>query len=178
MSLIEVFLILPSHLTLGKIWSRWPLYIIQQSVSRRLSAFRDDVVMPLIGKAIQYRRTTISASAVFFMLAMSLVAFKVVRFEFLPSIESTRISANLAFPVGTPFKITQAAAENLVTAAERVNETATGRPFKSISMTVGGQTSTGGGPFGGGRVTMANHLASIQIRLNPQPLRKLYADEI
>ncbi len=178
MSLIEVFLILPSHLTHGNKWSRWPLDIIQQSVSRRLSAFRDDVVMPLIGKAIQYRRTTISASAVFFILAMSLVAFKVVRFEFLPSIESTRISANLAFPVGTPFKITQAAAENLVTAAERVNETATGRPFKSISMTVGGQTSTGGGPFGGGRVTMANHLASIQIRLNPQPLRKLSAEEL
>ena len=178
MSLIEVFLILPSHLTHGNKWSRWPLDIIQQSVSRRLSAFRDDVVMPLIGKAIQYRKTTISASAVFFILAMSLVAFKVVRFEFLPSIESTRISANLAFPVGTPFEITQAAAENLVTAAERVNETATGRPFKSISMTVGGQTSTGGGPFGGGRVTMANHLASIQIRLNPQPLRKLSAEEL
>ena len=59
MSLIEVFLILPSHLTHGNKWSRWPLDTIQQSVSQRLSSFRDDAVMPLIEKAIHYRKTTI-----------------------------------------------------------------------------------------------------------------------
>jgi len=178
MSLIEAFLILPAHLTHGSSWSRWPLDSIQQAVSRGLAAFREKVVMPQVQNAIRYRKTTISASVLFFALAMSLVAFNVVRFEFLPSIESTRISANLAFPIGTPFEVTQAAAEKLVSAAERVNENAQGKSFKSVSMTVGGQTSTGGGPFGGGRVTMANHLASIQIRLNPEPLRKLSADEL
>ena len=134
--------------------------------------------MPQVGNAIRHRKTTITASIMFFVLAMSLVVFNIVRFEFLPSIESTRISASLAFPIGTPFEVTQAAAEKLVSAAERVNESAEGKSFKSVSMTVGGQTSTGGGPFGGGRVTMANHLASIQIRLNPEPLRKLSADEL
>lgn len=178
MSLIEAFLILPAHLTHGSNWSRWPLDNIQQTVSRGLAAFRANVVMPQVQNAIRYRKTTITASVLFFALAMSLVAFKLVRFEFLPSIESTRISASLAFPIGTPFEVTQAAAEKLVSAAERVNEAAEGNSFKSVSMTVGGQTSTGGGPFGGGRVTMANHLASIQIRLNPEPLRKLSADEL
>ncbi len=178
MSLIEAFLILPAHLTHGSNWSRWPLDNIQQTVSRGLAAFRAKVVMPQVQNAIRYRKTTIAASVLFFALAMSLVAFKIVRFEFLPSIESTRISASLAFPIGTPFEVTQAAAETLVSAAERVNERAQGNSFKSVSMTVGGQTSTGGGPFGGGRVTMANHLASIQIRLNPEPLRKLSADEL
>ena len=178
MSLIEAFLILPAHLTHGSNWSRWPLDGIQQAVSRRLAAFREKVVLPQVQNAIRCRKTTITASVLFFALAMSLVAFKVVRFEFLPSIESTRISANLAFPIGTPFEVTQAAAEKLVSAAERVNENAQGSSFKSVSMTVGGQTSTGGGPFGGGRVTTANHLASIQIRLNPEPLRKLSADEL
>lgn len=178
MSLIEAFLILPAHLTHGSNWSRWPLDNIQQTVSRGLAAFRANVVMPQVQNAIRYRKTTITASVLFFALAMSLVAFKIVRFEFLPSIESTRISASLAFPIGTPFEVTQAAAEKLVSAAERVNERAEGDSFKSVSMTVGGQTSTGGGPFGGGRVTMANHLASIQIRLNPEPLRKLSADEL
>ena len=178
MSLIEAFLILPAHLTHGSNWSRWPLDAIQKKVSIGLATFREKVVMPQVQKAIRYRKTTISASVIFFALAMSLVAFKVVRFEFLPSIESTRISASLAFPIGTPFDVTQAAAEKLVAAAERVNKNAEGNSFKSVSMTVGGQTSTGGGPFGGGRVTMANHLASIQIRLNPEPLRKLSADEL
>ncbi|MBT7879773.1 MAG: efflux RND transporter permease subunit, partial [Gammaproteobacteria bacterium] len=178
MSLIEAFLILPAHLTHGSNWSRWPLDSIQQAVSRGLATFRETVIIPQVQNAIRYRKTTITASVLFFALAMSLVAFKVVRFEFLPSIESTRISANLAFPIGTPFEVTQAAAERLVSAAERVNENAQGNSFKSVSMTVGGQTAIGGGPFGGGRVTMANHLASIQISLNPEPLRKLPADEL
>ena len=178
MSLIEAFLILPAHLTHGSNWSRWPLDSIQQAVSRGLATFRETVIIPQVQNAIRYRKTTITASVLFFALAMSLVAFKVVRFEFLPSIESTRISANLAFPIGTPFEVTQAAAERLVSAAERVNENAQGNSFKSVSMTVGGQTSIGGGPFGGGRVTMGNHLASIQIGLNPEPLRKLSADEL
>ncbi|MDG1231866.1 MAG: efflux RND transporter permease subunit [Pseudomonadales bacterium] len=178
MSLIEAFLILPAHLTHGSNWSRWPLDSIQRAVSRGLATFRETVIIPQVQNAIRYRKTTITASVLFFALAMSLVAFKVVRFEFLPSIESTRISANLAFPIGTPFEVTQAAAERLVSAAERVNENAQGNSFKSVSMTVGGQTSIGGGPFGGGRVTMGNHLASIQIGLNPEPLRKLSADEL
>ena len=178
MSLIEAFLILPSHLTHGGNWSRWPLDQIQSKVSDKLASFRDDKMLPLIERAIKYKKTTILISALFFFSAMGLIASKLVRFEFMPSIESTRISASLAFPVGTPFDVTEAAAERLVSAAEAVNEGLEGVSFKSVSMTVGGQTSTGGGPFGGGRVTMANHLASIQIQLNPEPLRKLPAEEL
>ena len=178
MSLVEAFLILPAHLTHGGNWSRWPLDVIQQNVSTKLANFRDTTVLPLVERAIQYRKTTILISVVFFLSAMALIPLKLIRFEFLPSIESTRISASLAFPIGTPFDVTQAAAEKLVTAAEKVNAESEGSSFQSVSMTVGGQTSTGGGPFGGGRVTMANHLASIQIRLNPEPLRTLPAEEL
>ena len=178
MSLVEAFLILPAHLTHGGNWSRWPLDVIQQNISTKVANFRDTTVLPLVERAIQYRKTTILISIVFFLSAMALIPLKLIRFEFLPSIESTRISASLAFPIGTPFEVTQAAAEKLVTAAEKVNAESEGSSFQSVSMTVGGQTSTGGGPFGGGRVTMANHLASIQIRLNPEPLRTLPAEEL
>ena len=106
MSLVEAFLILPSHLTHGGNWSRWPLDRIQKTVSEKLSAFRDERVIPLVEKAIRNRKTTISISVVFFLLSMSLVALKLVRFEFLPAIESTRMSASLAFPIGTPFEVT------------------------------------------------------------------------
>jgi len=178
MSLLEVFLILPAHLSHGANWSAWPLKQIQQKVSTGLMTFRDERLMPGIARAIHYRKTTIVLSALFFFTAMGLVVFKVVRFEFLPSIESTRMSASLAFPVGTPFEVTLAAAERLVKGAEQVNAETGGSAFRSVSMTVGGQTSTGGGPFGGGRVTVANHLASIQIQLNPEPLRTLSAQAL
>ena len=178
MSLVEAFLILPAHLAHGSRWSAWPLDKIQHFVGDRLMRFRDRTLVPAVKRAVHYRKTTLSLSVVFFLSAMSLVAFQVVRFEFLPSIEATRISATLAFPIGTPFEVTETAAQRLVNGAKRVNEVSNGNAFRSISMTIGGQTSTGGGPFGGGRVTMANHLASIQIQLNPEPIRTQPADEL
>ena len=178
MSLLEVFLILPAHLTHGHHWSAWPLNKIQKTLSKALMAFRDRHLMPAIARSIKYKKTTIFLSALFFFCAMALVAFKLVRFEFLPNIESTRISASLAFPVGTPFEVTLAAAERLVNGARQVNQDSGASAFRSVSMTVGGQTSTGGGPFGGGRVTVANHLASIQIQLNPEPIRTLSAQTL
>ena len=159
MSLIEAFLILPAHLTHGSSWSRWPLDSIQQAVSQGLATFREKVVRPQVQNAIRYRKTTITATILFFALAMSLVAFKVVRFEFLPSIESTRISANLAFPIGTPFEVTQAAAEKLVSAAERVNENAQGSSFKSVSMTVFSSAANNATPRNSIRVPTVNTIA-------------------
>ena len=178
MSLVEAFLILPAHLSHGKNWSAWPLNKIQQFVSTQLTGFRDHQLIPTVRRALQYKKTTLAISAAFFVMAMSLVIFGALRFEFLPNIEATRISASLAFPVGTPFDVTQGAANRLVEGAKRVNQASGGEAFRSISMTVGGQTSTGGGPFGGGRVTVANHLASIQIQLNPEPIRNVPADKL
>jgi len=178
MSLVEAFLILPAHLSHGRDWSAWPLNTIQHFVSTQLAGFRDHQLIPMVRRALHFKKTTLAISAAFFVMAMSLIIFSVVRFEFLPSIEATRISASLAFPVGTPFDVTQAAATRLVEGAKRVNQRSGGQAFRSISMTVGGQTSTGGGPFGGGRVTVANHLASIQIQLNPEPIREVPAAKL
>ena len=178
MSLAEVFLILPAHLSHGRAWSAWPLDKLQTRVAAGLASFRDGPLLRWVERAISNRKTTIVLSAVFFFCAMSLIATQALRFEFLPNIESTRISASVSFPIGTPFEVTERAAERLVAGAERVNAEAGGMEFRAISRTVGGQVSTGGGPFGGGRVTMANHLASIQIQLNPEPLRTLPADEL
>ncbi|MFT6751430.1 MAG: multidrug efflux pump subunit AcrB, partial [Candidatus Azotimanducaceae bacterium] len=50
--------------------------------------------------------------------------------------------------------------------------------FKSISVTIGGQTRTGGGPGGGGGMTVASHLASVQIELGSEPPRTRSAKEL
>ncbi|MEM7100035.1 MAG: efflux RND transporter permease subunit [Pseudomonadota bacterium] len=178
MSLVEVFLILPAHLTHGKNWSAWPLSQIQTWVARWLAHFRDQYVLSGVRWAVSHRKTTILLSVVFFVGAMSLIVLHAVRFEFLPRIEATRMSASLSFPIGTPFDTTQGAANRLVEGAERVNDMYGGTAFRSISMTVGGRISPGGGPQGGGRVTMADHLASIQIQLNPEPLRTVSSEEL
>ncbi|MEM7077394.1 MAG: efflux RND transporter permease subunit [Pseudomonadota bacterium] len=177
-SLVEVFLILPAHLTHGRNWSAWPLTRIQTLTAQGLTRFRDGVALKVVDHAIAHRKSTLALSALFFGAAMSLLVSGALRFEFLPRIEATQISANMAFPIGTPFKISETATNRLVAAAQRVNEEAGGNEFRAISRTVGGQISQGGGPFGGGRVTTANHLSTIQIQLNPEPLRTLSAAEL
>jgi multidrug efflux pump subunit AcrB len=178
MSLLEAFLILPAHLTHGRNWSRWPLDAFQGSVARGINGFRDNWLVPLIAKAVRYRYATLGLAIAFLMLAGSLVATGAVRFIFFPSLESTSMTARLAFPIGTPFQVTQDAAEQIVVAANAVNEDVGGTSFKSVSMTIGGQTSTGGGPGGGGRMSVASHLASVQVQLNSEPLRTLSAAEL
>ena len=56
MSLLEVFLILPAHLTHGHHWSAWPLNKIQKTLSKALMAFRDRHLMPAIARSIKYKK--------------------------------------------------------------------------------------------------------------------------
>ena len=57
-SLIEVFAILPAHLAHGKPWSQGALKTFQDIVARRVEGFRDNRLIPLVEKAVTYRKTT------------------------------------------------------------------------------------------------------------------------
>ena len=88
------------------------------------------------------------------------------------------MSAGLAFPVGTPFETTKSAAEKIVDAAHSVNTDVGETAFKSVIVTIGGQTKSGRGPEGGSRMSLASHIAPIQIELNPEPLRTRSTTEL
>ena len=178
MSLVEAFFILPAHLAHGGSWSRPPLDHLQQKVSKGLEYVRDTIVLPLIGSAIRYRYRTLTISIIFFILSISLVVFGTVRFVFFPSIESDNIQVSIAFPIGTPFEQTEKTAETIVEAAYRLNKKLEGTAFESISVTIGGNTTSGGGPGGGSNVNVAGHLASIIVQLQKEPIRTLSAKEL
>ena len=112
------------------------------------------------------------------MIAGSLVGTGAVRFIFFPALEANSIRATVEFPIGTPFESTQAAAKQMVEAANVVNARLDGVAFESISVTIGGQTRSGGGPGGGSGMTVASHLASIKITLGPEPPRTRSAKEL
>lgn len=178
MSLIEAFLILPSHLANGGKWSRWPLDRIQDAVAGVVERFRNNILAPAVAKAVRHRYLTLLGGIGLLVLAGSLVTSGAVRFIFFPDLESSSIRATVEFPVGTPFNSTKSAADRLVAAANAVNEKLDGVAFESISVTIGGQTRTGGGPGGGGGLTVASHLASVQIELGPEPPRTQSAKEL
>ena len=178
MSLIEVFFILPSHLANGSTWSRWPLDRMQNAVAGRIDRFRTLTLAPAVARAVHHRYLTLLAGIVLLLLAASLVGTGAVRFIFFPALEANSIRATVAFPIGTPFESTQIAANQMVEAANTVNARLDGAAFKSISVTIGGQSSTGGGPGGAGRMTVASHLASVQIELGPEPPRTRSAKDL
>ena len=149
MSLIEVFLILPAHLSHGQAWSRGALKTFQDAVALRVTNFRDRLIVPGIKKAVRHSYLTLLGGIGMLMLAGALVSSGSVRFIFFPELESNSIRATLEFPVGTPFNTTKAAAERIVNAAYVVNENVGGTSFKAVSVTIGGRSRTGGGPGGG-----------------------------
>lgn len=178
MSLIEAFLILPSHLANGNKWSRWPLDQMQNAVAAAVDRFRNNMLAPAVARAVRYRYLTLAFGIGLLVLAGSLVTTGAVRFIFFPALEANSIRATVEFPVGTPFESTKSAADRLVEAANTVNASLDGAAFESISVTIGGKTRTGGGPSGGGGMTIASHLASVQIELGPEPPRTRSAKEL
>ena len=179
MSLVEVFFILPAHLSHGTAWSRWPLDVFQARVSRAVTGFRDNRLVPAIAWAVRWHYVTVCMGLVLLVTAAALLSVpNGVRFLFLPTLESDRLEADLAFPVGTPFEVTEAATQRLVDAAYATDEQAGGTSFRSVSVTAGGQTTGGGGPGAGTRLNIASHLASVQVVLNSEPPRTLSAQEL
>ncbi|MFT7403827.1 efflux RND transporter permease subunit [Zhongshania sp.] len=175
MSLIEAFLILPSHLAHGGKWSRWPLDQMQNAVSVRVDRFRNFILAPAVARAVRHRYLTLVAGIGLLVLAGLLLTTGAVRFIFFPALEANSIRATLEFPIGTPFESTQVAADRIVVAANVVNARLDGNAFESISVTVGGLSRSAGGPGGGNSMTVASHLASVQIELGPEPPRTLSA---
>ena len=178
MSLVEVFFILPAHLSHGKPWSRWPLDALQNRVSQAVMHFRDVKLVPLIARAVQHRYLTVLGGVALLAVAGALLATNQVRFFFFPSLESNELRADLDFPVGTPFEVTRAATERLVAAAYETNEQSGGSSFRSIGVTIGGRTGDVGGPGGGTQMNVASNIASVRVILNNEPLRTLAADEL
>ncbi len=178
MSLIEAFLILPSHLAHGGKWSRWPLDLIQDAVAAKIDQFRTLILAPAVAKAVRYRYFTLLGGIGLLALSGALVSTGAVRFIFFPALESNSIRATVEFPIGTPFESTQIATLRMVEAANVVNARLDGAAFESISVTIGGQARAGGGPGGGSGLTVASHLASVQITLGPEPPRTRSAKEL
>jgi len=177
-SLIEVFLILPAHLAHPGTWSRWPLARLQARVGGLLLRFRDNLVVPAIRAAVRRRYATVLAGIGLIVLAFSLLASGAVRFIFFPSLEADFMRADLDFPIGTPYAVTENAAERLVAAAHAVNEQVGGTSFKFVNVTIGGRVNNAMGPGSSTSSQVASHLASVQVQLNPEPQRTLSAQQL
>ena len=179
MSLVEAFLILPSHLSHAGGWSRWPLDALQNAIGRAVMRFRDEVVTAGVRRAVRHRYLTLLGGLLLIGAAFSLVATGAVRFIFFPALEAEEMSASLEFPVGTPFETTRVAATRIAAAVRAVDEDVGGTSIRTVNVTVGGRIATsGGGPGGPGDSAFGSHMATVEVQLEREPARTLSAREL
>jgi multidrug efflux pump subunit AcrB len=162
-SLIESFLILPGHL-------RHSFHInhhrkngaVRQKLEDGFNTFRDNFFRPLINRAIDHRSTTLIIAICSLALAVSLLIFGQVKFQFFPQPESTVIIASVKFAAGTPPEQVQDFARQL---EQRLEESdAALSPEKSLIKAAVLRTNTA--TFDGGRNYQdGNQYAMLQVEL-------------
>ncbi|MDE0691338.1 MAG: efflux RND transporter permease subunit [Gammaproteobacteria bacterium] len=180
-SLLEAFVILPAHLAYGRPWSRPPLAQVQAGVRRWLDQLRDNVVVRAISAALLRPWLTIAAAVAFLAVAALLVSTSLVRFVLYdPPADVDRLSAHLAFPVGTPFAVTERAVNQVVGAAHATDQAAAGDPFGAIAVIVGGDLAAEVDSIDAGHQDSeyASHLATVVAVLNDEPTRSLSSNEL
>jgi len=102
-SLIESFLILPGHLRHSFHRNHHKKNgEIRQKLENGFLSFRDHYFRPLVIRAIENRLTTFVIAICSLVLAISLVVYGQVKFQFFPQPESTVVIASVKFSAGTP----------------------------------------------------------------------------
>ena len=125
-SLVEAFLILPSHLShlkpqQPKGWSKG-LVTVQRRVADSLIWFSKNVYMPVLKTAIRFRYATATLFVCFFIFAVNLLKLSFVPFAFMPEIEGDIIIVNIEMPEGTPFSRVEQVREQLVRGIDELRE--------------------------------------------------------
>ncbi len=106
-SLLEVFLIMPSHLRAAfghQVQREAPRW--RRRVDAGFDHFRDRIYRPLVAAAIRWRGLTVSAVFVLMLLSVGLLAGGRIAFVFFPTPESQIVFANATFVAGTPRETT------------------------------------------------------------------------
>ncbi|MCK5504922.1 MAG: efflux RND transporter permease subunit, partial [Thermodesulfovibrionia bacterium] len=124
-SLIESLLILPAHLSFGKPMrpSQGAAGFItrtREGFGRRLEGFVAGPYQSFLSLCLKYRYTTVAAAIAILLIAVGTLSGGIIKFRFMPEIDSDLITASLKMPIGTPVDDTAKAQDNIVRKAQEV----------------------------------------------------------
>ena len=173
-SLLEVYFILPSHLSHPGRWSRGVLADMRDRFARVLSNFIDTRIIPFARLALHWRYATLAAFIAIAIFTGGLVKSGIIRFVFFPQIEGDRISITVNMPLGTPFVQTESTMlsieEHIAAVREELDGGSDTSAFESISVSIGEVTGgTGPGAYSAGE--SASHVGQFRIQLVPSDFR-------
>ena len=175
-SLIEAFLILPSHLSHEGRWSREPLRTLQDRVCVRIDRIRDHTVVPAVSWSVRNGSSTLAAGAALVLFSLLLVGSEAVRVIIFDAEVNPpeNVQVDLRLPAGTPFATTLAAAERVADAAYAMQDQLPGESINAVSILAGNVVSS----RTGAEQSNGSHLAGVRVHLNERPLRQASPAEI
>ncbi len=127
-SLVESLLILPAHLSHPMPWGVRVLlspylfvmrFVAKLEMPHRLQRFVQQVYVPLLKKALEWRYFTITLGIATLLFTLGYVAGRI-PFTFLPKVEGDMITAHLKMPVGTPVAETERIADRIGATAQAI----------------------------------------------------------
>ncbi|MFT6083874.1 MAG: multidrug efflux pump subunit AcrB [Dasania sp.] len=175
-SLVEAYLILPSHLMNP---SRYSVGIIKQirlKMDAGLNYIINHYVVPFVSVCIRFRYAAVTAVCGIIFLAISAVSNGVIRTVFFPAIEGSQITAVLEMPIDTPILETKNKIDIVYQAAEKTlkafqAQTGTANPIhEGITLSVG-KSVTESGPGGGGGTVHGQNIADVEVKLVEADMR-------
>jgi len=173
-SLVEAFFILPAHVNMMKHKMRG--INIQRKFTEGLENFIRGPFQRLLRLVIEYRFTTFAVCLGMLFLTLALYVSGIIKFRFMPYMESDVIVAYLKMPYGTPVEETSRYKNLLVEQANQtINEYDSRRDegnsiLRNIFAIVGG-TVTGSTNVSGG------HLSEVVVYLKASDERKISSKE-
>ena len=203
MSLVESLLILPAHLSshappvffrpfvaLARPFLR-AADALRRQVDRGLQWFVRVVYHNSLEWALEWRYTAVAIGIVTLLLAVGVAASGLIKFTFLPRIDSDTVTALVEMPQGTPVERTTEVVRGLERAILEVGQEMDARRADSTSSivhtpsivhtasTLGEQPSTGAqGPIAVGTTGSGGHLAEVVVELVPGEERDVPSGEV
>ena len=162
-SLIESFLILPGHLRHSFHRNQHKKNSeLRNKLEQGFISFRDNYFRPLIKRAMDNRLTTLVIAICSLVLALSLVIYGQVKFQFFPQPESTVVIASVKFAAGTPPDNVHAFARQLEQRLRETDEALSeqGSLIKAAILRINTASFDGGRNYQNG-----NQYAMIQLEL-------------
>ena len=122
-SLIEAFLILPSHLyhSLSHAHEKSRAKF-RETFDEKFESIRQHV-FGWVEHLIAFRYAFIGIVIAFFFFSVSMLASGILKFSAFPSIEGDMVQARILMPAGTPLKQTESVVERLLNSLQETNET-------------------------------------------------------
>ena len=174
-SLIEAFLILPSHLHHSLGHGHFSGTGLQQKVDATLVWIRDRIVGRISGVCVRWRYLTVGAAIGLFLISASMLAGGIVKFVVFPKLDGDTLEAKILLPQGTPLKRTEDAVNAVVEGLARVNARfSKDQPDgKSLVRNVTNQFNKNTSAFESGP-----HVATVTADLLSAEIRTLSSDDI